>query len=328
MNYLLEWQQPSLLYWLVPVYIAAVLYRAYYYRPVCYRYSLAQEIANDHKQASHVSQYLLFAMRALNVGVIMLLCAMPRLVDIDSRIPVEGIDIMLVLDISGSMQQQDDPHDERTRLDVAKQEAIRFIEKRTNDAIGLVLFANDALSRVPLTMDKKLLKQVIGDIELGFINPNGTLLFTGMITAANRLKHAQAKSKVMILLTDGEPTEGDMSPHIALEIVQALGIRVYTIGIGSDQTRYITHPLGLIPVPGVNKELLLRIAQETGGQFFLARNPQDMRLIYDKINALETSAQEVPLYGKWYDLIFSAIWAIIAILCMELLCATFIWFSL
>lgn len=328
MNYLLQWQQSSLLYWLLPIYIAALVYRIYYYRPVHYRYSLVHAILGDNKQSSHVSQRLLFVMRALNLGVIMLLCAMPRLADIDSRIPVEGIDIMLVLDVSGSMQQQDDQQDDRTRLDVAKQEAIRFIEKRDNDAIGLVIFANDALSRVPLTMDKKLLKQVIGDVQLGFINPNGTLLFTGMITAANRLKHAKAKSKIMILLTDGEPTEGDMSPEVALEIAQALGIKVYTVGIGSDQMRYVAHPLGLIPVPGVNKELLSYIAQQTGGQFFLARNPQDMRLIYDKINALETSQQEVPLYGKWYDLVFSAIWGIVIVLLMELFCATFVWFSI
>lgn len=328
MNYLLQWQQPSFLYWLLPLYAATLLYRMYYYRPVRYRYSLVRAIISHTQQSYPIGEYIVCALRALTLLAIMLLCAMPRFVDIDSRIPVEGIDIMLVLDVSGSMHQQDDQADERTRLDVAKQEAIRFIEKRDNDAIGLVIFANDALSRAPLTMDKKLLKEIIGGTELGFINPNGTLLFTGMITAANRLKHAHAKSKIMILLTDGEPTEGDIDAQIALKIVQELGIKVYTVGIGSDETRYIQHPLGIIPVPGVNKELLSYIAQQTGGQFFLAKNPQDMRVIYDKINALETSQQEVPLYGRWYDIAFSAVWIILLMMLLELCAATFVWFSI
>lgn len=328
MNFILQWQQLYMLYWLVPISIAVIWYRLYYYRPIEYRYSLVHLLSLDAQQSKSMHQTVLFLMRSLALATITLLIAMPRLVDVDSRIPVEGIDIMLVLDVSGSMQQKDDEKDNRTRLDVAKQEAIRFIEKRDNDAIGLVLFANDAFSRVPLTMDKTLLKEIIAGIELGLIQPNGTLLFTGMITAANRLKHSHAKSKIMILLTDGEPTEGDMNAQTAMEIVRDLGIKVYTIGIGSDEPRYISHPLGLIPIPGVNKELLSAIAYQSGGQFFLAKNPSDMRQIYDQINRLETSEQQVPLFGRWYDLAFSLIWGILLLVLSELILETYIWFSL
>ncbi len=328
MSYILQWQQPHMLYWLIPVIICMVWYRLKFYRSVRYRYSLVRALVNDNAQSNHMYKLLLFILRLAVLSMIALLIAMPRLVDVDSKVPVEGIDIVLVLDVSGSMNNQDDESDPRTRHEVAKKEAIRFIEKRDNDAIGLVLFANDALSRIPITMDKQLLKEVISELELGFINPNGTLLFTGLLTAANRLKHSKAKSKIMILLTDGEPTDGDMSPQLTMDIIKQLGIKVYTIGIGSDKPRYVTHPLGLIPIPGVNKEVLSYIAKETAGKFFLAKNPNDMRQIYDTINRLETSEQELPLFSRWYDLAFSVIWVILALLFVELFAATYVWFSL
>jgi Ca-activated chloride channel family protein len=328
MSYLLQWQQPQFLYWLIPIILSAVWYRWRYSRAVRYRYSLVRTIISAQAQSQHIYKKFFTIIRLVALCSIALLIAMPRLVDVDSKLPVEGIDIMLVLDVSGSMQNQDDQNDPRTRIAIAKEEAIRFVQKRENDAIGLVLFANDALSRIPLTMDKQMLKQIISELEIGFINPSGTLLFTGMLTAANRLKHSKAKSKIMILLTDGEPTDGDMSPHITLEAVRALGIKVYTVGIGSDETRYIQHPFGLMPVPGVNKDLLINIAKHTGGQFFLAKNQSDMRMIYDTINSLERSEQEFPSFGRWYDLAFFAIWAILIILFLELFVATFVWFSI
>lgn len=328
MNYMVEWQQLHYLYWLIPALVCVVLWRWKMHRPVRYRFTLVQEFLKRNIVSSDFYKKLLNFLRVLSLVSIALLIAQPRLVDVGSKVPVEGIDIMLVLDVSGSMRFQDEEGDSRSRLEVAKDEAIRFIEKRDNDAIGLALFANDSLSRVPLTMDKQLLKRVISEIELGFINPDGTLLFTGVLTAANRLKHSKAKSKVMILLTDGEPTDGDMSPQIVLDIVKQLGIKVYTIGIGSDTPKYQQNFMGFVMVPGVNKSLLERISQATGGKFFLARSPRDMRAIYDTINALETSEQEVPIFSRWYDVAFFAVWGILALLCIELLLSTFVWFSL
>lgn len=328
MNYIVEWPQLHYLYWLIPALVGVVIWRWKMHRPVRYRFTLVQEFIKRHIVSSDLYKKLLNFMRILALALIAVLSAQPRLVDTDSKVPVEGIDIMLVLDVSGSMRFQDDESDSRNRLEVAKDEAIRFVEKRDNDAIGLALFANDSLSRVPLTMDKQLLKRVIQEIELGFINPDGTLLFTGVLTAANRLKNSKAKSKVMILLTDGEPTDGDMSPQVVLDIVKQLGIKVYTIGIGSDTPKYQQTFMGFVMVPGVNRPLLERISDATGGKFFLAKSPRDMRAIYDTINALETSEQEMPVFSRWYDVAFFAVWGIIALLCIELLLSTFVWFSL
>lgn len=328
MNYTLEWQQLSYLYWLIPAIFLLCWLRLKMYRPVRYRFTLVQQFFQNNIQTKHIYASFFFLLRLLTLSTLALLIAQPRLVDMDSRVPVEGIDIMMVLDISGSMRFQDEVGDPRTRLDVAKQEAIRFVDKRDNDAIGLALFANDALSRVPLTMDKQLLKKVISELYLGFINPDGTLLFTGVLTAANRLKHSKAKSKIMILLTDGEPTDGDMSPQVVTEILKQLGIKVYAIGVGNDKPAYVHTQMGMALIPGINRDVLESIAHETGGKFFLAKKPNDMRAIYDTINALETSEQEVPIFSKWYDIAFSVIWFILALLIIELGIATFVWFSL
>ena len=325
---MVEWQQLHFLYWLIPLLLGILWWQIKMHRPVRYRFTLVQEFLKRNIIFSHIYKKIIRALRFAALLSIAFLIAQPRIVDTDSKIPAEGIDIMLVLDVSGSMRFQDDESDPRSRLEVAKEEAIRFVEKRDNDAIGLALFANDALSRVPLTMDKQMLKRIIQEVELGFINPDGTLLFTGILTAANRLKHSKAKSKVMILLTDGEPTDGDMSAQVVLDIVKQLGIKIYTIGIGSDKPKYQQTFMGFAMIPGVNRPLLEKIAQETGGKFFLARNPRDMRAIYETINSLEKTEQEMPIFSRWYDVAFFAIWGVIALLCIELLLSTFVWFSL
>lgn len=325
---MVEWPHLQYLYWLIPSLFLLVWLRKKLHRPIRYRFTLVQDFFQHNVSTKHIYTKVFFLLRLATLATLAVLIAQPRIVDTDSRVPVEGIDIMMVLDISGSMRFQDDQDDPRTRLEVAKDEAIRFIDKRDNDAIGLALFANDALSRVPLTMDKKLLKKVVEELYLGFINPDGTLLFTGVLTAANRLKHSKAKSKIMILLTDGEPTDGDMSPQVVVEILQQLGIKVYTIGVGNDRPSYVHTLMGLQMVPGVNKDVLEYLAKSTGGKYFLAKNPRDMRTIYDTINALETSEQEVPIFSKWYDVAFSVIWFILALLVFEVLLATFVWFSL
>jgi Ca-activated chloride channel family protein len=257
------------------------------------------------------------------------LIAKPQLVDNRSNIIVDGIDIMLVLDVSGSMQFQDYADDQRSRLQVAKDEALRFVNKRTNDAIGLVIFGKDALSRVPLTLDKKIINTLISTLEIGIIDPDGTVLSTAIVTAANRLKNSQAKSKVMILLTDGAPSENDTDPNLAIELAQKMGIKIYTVGIGSDEEQFIMHPLyGLIPKPKINKTLLTKIAQETGGKFFLARNSKDMRAIYDTIDSLEKTTHETSLFNKYYDIFIPFVWTIIILLLAELLLSTTIWFGI
>lgn len=267
--------------------------------------------------------------RLLVLIVLVLLCAKPQLVDTRSSIIVEGIDIMLVMDVSGSMGYIDYEDDRRSRIEIAKDEAIRFIQKRTHDAIGLVIFGNEAVSRAPLTLDKPLLTSFVKTLDLGIINPDGTLLATALVTAANRLKHSKAASKVMILLTDGEPSEGDYDPQVALEIAKKLGIKIYTIGIGSDEERFMQHPFyGIVRAPKINSALLTRLAQETGGRFFIARNAKDMRTIYDTIDQLEKTKQETPIFSKYYDVFVPVIWLLIGLLLIPLCMATGRWFGL
>lgn len=268
-------------------------------------------------------------MRLLVLIILAIIIAKPQIVDSRSKVPVQGIDIVLVLDVSGSMQFKDYDDDNRSRFDVAKAEAIHFIEKRDHDALGLVLFGKDTVSRCPITFDKQLLKEVVEELKLGVINSDGTMLITGIVTAANRLKYSQSKSKVMIVLTDGEPSEGDMDPSVGIDVAKKLGIKIYTVGIGSEEERVFMHPLyGVIAKPKVNKELLTKIARDTGGHYFIARNASDMRRIYNKIDALEKTDHEVPVFSLYYDVLVPAVGLMMGLIFFELIFSTFVWFSL
>jgi len=266
-------------------------------------------------------------LRSIVLIILVFLAAKPQLVDQDTKMPIEGIDIMVALDMSGSMEFPD--FGKRTRFEVAKEEAIRFIKKRDVDAIGLVLFAKYAISRCPLTFDKKLLESVIMPLEIGFIDPEGTMLARGIIAAVNRLKNSKAKSKIIILLTDGEPSEGDLDMSIAIEAAKRFSIKIYTIGIGSDVEEVFFHPLyGPIRKQGVNKELLHFIAMQTGGRMFMAYNATDMRLIYDTIDSLEKTSYDVPIFYKIQDLYEYVLLGTIVALLIEFLLSTTYFFAL
>jgi len=259
----------------------------------------------------------------------MLLVARPQWIDQTSQVNIKGIDIVISLDVSGSMQIFDDLKDRRQRIEVAKAEAIRFIEKRKNDPIGLVIFANQALSRSPLTLDKIFLKGIVGSTKLGMLNPNGTHLGTGLALAVNRLKNSVAKSKVVILLTDGEPTpDENIEPQMAIDLAKEFGVKVYTIGIGSDSGGYMQHPFGGIVRAregSINFGLLRKIADQTGGKFFRASNARDMRKIYDTIDLLEKTEHKTNVFHRYYEAFLSFIWILLLLLGIELALRFFIW---
>jgi len=314
---------------LLAVIIVAIIVRKKMHKIPLYRYSLSSTLKNNGVRVSHPHRAIIYGIRLIALCLLALVISKPQVVDSRSKVPVQGIDIVLVLDVSGSMQFQDYEDDARSRFDVAKAEAIHFIEKRDHDALGLVLFGKDTVSRCPITSDKQLLKQIVEELKLGVIDSDGTMLITGMITAANRLKHSASKSKVMIVLTDGEPSEGDMDPSIGIDVAKKLGIKIYTVGIGSEEEVVFMHPLyGMVTKPKVNKQLLTKIAKETGGQYFMARSAADMRRIYDTIDALEKTEHEVPLFSIYYDLMIPFVAVIISLLFIELLLSTFIWFAL
>ena len=314
---------------LIVLILLVMIARRYLYKQVMYRYSLGNAIKKNCAATAHIHKKVFYFLRMLMLILLAIIIAKPQIVDSRSKVPVQGIDIVLVLDVSGSMQFKDYDDDHRSRFDVAKAEAIRFIEKRDHDALGLVLFGKDTVSRCPITFDKQLLKEVVEELKLGVINSDGTMLITGIVTAANRLKHSQSKSKVMIVLTDGEPSEGDMAPDVGIEVAKKLGIKIYTVGIGSEEERVFMHPIyGLVAQPKVNKELLTKIARDTGGYYFIARNAGDMRRIYDKIDALEKTDHEVPVFSLYYDLLEPFVAVIMGLIFSEIVLSTYVWFSL
>lgn len=328
MDYFIRLAQLDTLWWTIPAFIGAVIAR-YYAKTPFYKYPLARSLAQAGYSKAPTHKRIFAAIKIITLMILAFLIAKPQLVDNRSSISIDGIDIMIVLDASASMQFQDYDDDQRSRFQVAKDEAMRFVDKRTDDAVGLVLFGKDALSRIPLTMDKKLINSIISGLELGFIDPDGTVLSTAIISGANRLKNSNAKSKIMIVLTDGAPSENDTDPALAIELAQKLGLKIYTIGIGSDEDQYVMHPfMGLIPKPKINRPLLVKIAQDTGGKFFLARNSKDMRAVYDTIDSLERTSRQTSLYNKYYDIFIPGVALIIFLMLLELLLSATIWFGL
>ncbi len=309
---------------------AAVVVRWKWHRRITLNFSLAGEIAQQKKESHHFSQKFFYALRICVFGALAFLIGKPQLVDSRSNIIVEGIDIILTLDASGSMQFTDYSDDERSRFQVAKDEAIHFIQKRSNDAVGLVVFGKAALCRCPLTMDKNILTGIIEKMAIGDIDHEATMLSTALITAINRLKSSEAQSKVIILLTDGEPSPGDVDPEVAIKIAKKFGIKVYTVGIGSDSNEMMFHPAfgGIVQKPKVNGPLLKKIARETGGAFFMARNDKDMRSIYDTIDHLERTKHESPLYSRYVDIYSWYAIVILLLLLVEQFLASFVWFGL
>jgi Ca-activated chloride channel family protein len=330
MDYLVRFAQLHFLYVLVPVILACAWLRLRLYKGVLYNYPLTSILRMRGHVSHHPHKKIIACARFVTLVLLAFLLAKPQLIDPRSTIKIEGIDIMVVLDVSGSMQAPHHTSDDRSRLEVAKEEAIRFIEKRTNDAIGLVIFGNDALSRCPLTADKLILRDMVKDLDIGIVNPDGTLLATAIISAANRLKVSSAKSKIMIVLTDGAPSENDVDPQKAIEVARRLGIKIYTVGIGDNQEIVVRHPAhGLVVMRTVlNKPLLTQIAQETGGKFFEAKQPDDMRRIYDTIDRLERAEIQTPLFSNGIDWFIPLVWFALIIVLVECVVTSWLWFSI
>lgn len=244
-------------------------------------------------------RHILFGFRMLVIALLILMIARPQSVDHWEDRSTEGIDIILSMDISSSMLARDFNPD---RLEAAKNVATEFISGRPYDRMGLVIFSGESFTQCPLTTDHAVLINLMREMESGMIE-DGTAIGLGLATAINRIKDSDAKSKVIILLTDGVNNRGEIAPVTAAEIAKTMGVRVYTIGVGSRGTA----PYPVQTTAGIryrnmtveiDEEVLQEIAEMTGGQYFRATDNESLNKIYEEIDKLEKSKINVQEYSN------------------------------
>ncbi len=244
-------------------------------------------------------RHILFAFRMIAVSLLIIVLARPQKTDRFQNVSTEGIDIMLALDISGSMLARDFKPD---RLEASKNVATEFISGRPYDRLGLVVFSGESFTQCPLTTDHAVLINLMREIESGMIE-DGTAIGNGLATAINRIKDSDALSKVIILLTDGVNNRGEISPSTAADIAKTYGIRVYTIGVGTRGTAPypVQTAFGIqyqnIPVE-IDEGILREIASKTGGRYFRATDNNKLVEVYSEIDQLEKSKIDVRQFTR------------------------------
>jgi len=248
-------------------------------------------------------KHSLLGLRVAAIILVVLALARPQTVDVSSKTKTtRGIDIVMAIDVSASMLARDlKPN----RLEALKKVATDFVNQRPNDRIGIVVYAGESFTQTPITSDKRIVRNTISDIKWGQLD-GGTAIGMGLGSAVNRLKESKAKSKVIILLTDGVNNTGFVDPKTATELAVGLGIKVYTIGLGTNGTA--SFPYAKDPRTGkllfrsspveIDEELLKYIAKETVGQYFRATDNTKLKAIYEEINKLEkTEVEEFKYYN-------------------------------
>jgi Ca-activated chloride channel family protein len=244
-------------------------------------------------------RHFLFGFRALAVALLILVLARPQKTDKFQNVTTEGIDIILAVDISGSMLARDFKPD---RLEASKNVATEFISGRPYDRLGLVVFSGESFTQCPLTTDHAVLINLMREIQSGMIE-DGTAIGNGLATAVNRIKDSEAKSKVIILLTDGVNNRGEIAPSTAADIAKTYGIRVYTIGVGTQGTAPypVQTPYGIqyqnMPVE-IDEAILKEISSKTDGKYFRATDNDKLMQVYAEIDKLEKSKIDVRQFTK------------------------------
>lgn len=269
------------------------------------RYSTLQPFAAIKMTNRERLRHIPFIVRMIALALVIVALARPQSTSQKDNIYSEGIDIVLAIDISGSMLAEDF---QPNRIEAAKNVADDFISGRTNDRIGLVIFSGESFTQCPLTVDYNVLKSLIKPLKSGMIE-DGTAIGLGLATSINRLKDSKAKSKVIILLTDGVNNRGEIDPITAAQIAQSYGIRVYTVGVGTiGQAPYpVQTPFGtryqMIPVD-IDEKTLKEIATMTGGEYFRATDNRKLKAIYQQIDQLEKTKIEIRSYQRHTELFY------------------------
>lgn len=263
-------------------------------------------------------RHITIILRALAVALLIIALARPQNFSSGENIYTEGIDIAMVLDISGSMLAEDlKPN----RIEAAKNVIKNFIQGRTSDRIGLVIFARDSFTQCPLTVDYSVLLNLLRQVKSGMIE-DGTAIGNAIANGVNRLKDSKSKSKIIILLTDGVNNSGEVDPVFAAQIAKTFGIRIYTIGVGTKgKAPYpVQTPFGtryqMIPVE-IDESVLKQISSITGGEYFRATDNKTLNAIYDKIDKLEKSRVEITSYRNARELFYPWLGAGLFLLVLE-----------
>ncbi len=265
-------------------------------------------------------RHLPFVFRLLAMMMIIAAIARPQTMFEEQNAEGEGVDIVLCIDVSGSMTAQDlTPN----RLEAAKNVAIDFVNKRLTDRIAVVIFSGESFTQCPLTTDHAVLISAIENIRNGLLE-DGTAIGSGLGTSVDRLRTSKSKSKVIILLTDGENNGGLIDPQTAKEIAKAFQVKVYTIGVGTDgyAPQPVNTPMGVVMQQGkvsIDEKLLKQIATETGGNYFRAKDNEGLAGIYDEINSLEKSKVEISTRTRYTEKFFPFVIAALALLFLEML---------
>ncbi|MBN1159332.1 MAG: VWA domain-containing protein [Bacteroidales bacterium] len=301
----MQFAHPEYLYLLLLVVPAIVWYIFYHNRTQPdLKVPTVSQLTEVRNGIRNYLRHIPFALRMLTGIALILVLARPQSTNRWSDESVEGIDIMLALDISGSMLAADfSPN----RIEASKDVAIEFVSGRPNDRIGLVLFGGESFTQCPLTTDHAVLINLIQKVNVGIVEDQSTAIGLGLANAIKRLKESTGRSRVVILVTDGMNNAGSIDPYTAADIARTFGVRLYTIGVG---TR------GMAPVPfqdrygniyyqqaevEIDEEMLGEIARLTDGEYFRATNNQKLREIYDQINNLETTKIDVRQYSRKYE---------------------------
>jgi len=276
--------------------------------------------AGTGKTFRHYLRHILFAFRAAGITLLIIVLARPQATNRFQNVSTEGIDIVLALDISGSMLARDFKPD---RLEASKDVATEFISGRPYDRIGLVVFSGESFTQCPLTTDHAVLINLLREVQSGMIE-DGTAIGMGLATSVNRIKDSKAKSKVIILLTDGVNNRGEIAPATAAGIAKTFGIRVYTIGVGTQgMAPYpVNTPFGVqyqsMPVE-IDEAILKEISATTGGKYFRATDNNKLEEVYKEIDKLEKSKTDVRQFSRKEEKYFLPALLAFCLLAVEIL---------
>jgi Ca-activated chloride channel family protein len=317
---------PILLFLLVAV--AGWAFYAWWRKPASITYSVAARMAALAGSAGEIWHGIPRGLRTGCLVLLVLTAARPQLYNVSREIRTPGVDIMICLDTSGSMQALDFELDDKpvTRLKAVQKVVSEFIQKRETDRIGLVVFGEDAFTQAPLTLDKGLLLELVKKMEIGMAGDR-TAIGTAIAIGGKRLKDLDAKSKILILMTDGRHNAGELTPEEAAETVQVLGIKIYTIGVGGmgPAPFRVNTPFGprVIKQPvDLDEETLKKVAKVGKGRYFRAADTDRLSEIYDMIDREEKTEAKVKEFFHFKELYYYFLVPAIVLLGLEILLKT------